>query len=441
MPKITWQQILFYGSLAVVEASPAALIATMAGSNVWLALVALAALAGAASHYSEPWLPERVHQAALLAVGTLLAAGVFALAAQASQRAEFISGGAYLALLGALYTFWRGTRMGDQDSLTITRTFRTSMGVLVAVLAGGSLLLSPDQAMVASGAAQLVGFFAAGMLCIALAHHAEQEGGLQQIEWRGVGILVASIVLIMAAAMLLASFTGGFAKAMLEGLITLLATAIGFILLPFGLLLEAIIGWLQGIFAQGSEMGSLSNQFEALQQIQNAYGQGSGGAFPWANLLVQAFCLIIPILALIAIFFLRKNTTARQRTTNEQRESILRWGEVAEDLAGLFGRKRKQADLRQALAAITGGSAASRIRRSYIRMLLAAEARERQRQASQTPREFAPAAAQALGQPAERVAALTAAYERARYAPETATPEQAASAEAAWEQISASQKK
>jgi hypothetical protein len=69
-----------------------------------------------------------------------------------------------------------------------------------------------------------------------------------------------------------------------------------------------------------------------------------------------------------------------------------------------------------------------RVRRAYVGLLILLEGRERPRPPAQTPAEFAPAAATALGDP-EPVATLTAAYERARYSPAGAAPADADAAD------------
>ena len=91
--------------------------------------------------------------------------------------------------------------------------------------------------------------------------------------------------------------------------------------------------------------------------------------------------------------------------------------------------------LRAALAALRGGDPASRVRRSYIRLLLLGEAHERPRPAPQTPHEYAPAAGALLPAAAQPVDALTDAYERARYNPNGVTAADADAAERAWAAI------
>ncbi len=67
--------------------------------------------------------------------------------------------------------------------------------------------------------------------------------------------------------------------------------------------------------------------------------------------------------------------------------------------------------------------------------MLAAENREKARADWQTPREFGPAAAEAVARAQKPVTTLTTAYERARYHPNGVTPNDADQAEQAWREI------
>jgi len=84
---------------------------------------------------------------------------------------------------------------------------------------------------------------------------------------------------------------------------------------------------------------------------------------------------------------------------------------------------------------LRGGDPASRVRRSYIRLLLLGEAHERPRAAPQTPHEYAPAAGALFPAVAQPVDVLTEAYERARYNPNGITAADADAAERAWAAI------
>ncbi|MEP7190317.1 MAG: DUF4129 domain-containing protein, partial [Roseiflexaceae bacterium] len=114
--------------------------------------------------------------------------------------------------------------------------------------------------------------------------------------------------------------------------------------------------------------------------------------------------------------------------------------DLRELLAGRRGAARAGAR-RAALAALRGGDPASRVRRSYIRLLLLGEAHEKPRPAPHTPHEYAPAAATMLPAAAQPVDTLTDAYERARYNPNGVTAADADAAEHAWAAIEQADKR
>jgi hypothetical protein len=155
---------------------------------------------------------------------------------------------------------------------------------------------------------------------------------------------------------------------------------------------------------------------------------------------LRIFFALLPVLIVVALYLLMRRRRRRTSDRDEERESLWSWGGMAADLRDLFaGLRRAPADqgLRGVLARLRGGDAVSRIRRSYIRLLLAGEARERPRPAPRTPREFAPELGALLPAAAQPIAALTEAYERARYHPASAGDGDADAAERAWGEIDA----
>jgi hypothetical protein len=163
------------------------------------------------------------------------------------------------------------------------------------------------------------------------------------------------------------------------------------------------------------------------------------GIFPaWVQAAMRIFFALLPILLLIGLLLLARRRLQRQKNTDEERESLWSWSGLADDLRDLlagFRRPGRDGGLRAALARLRGGDPASRIRRSYIRLLLAGEAHNQPRPAPQTPREYAPTARAMIAGAAPQVEALTGAYERARYHPTGTTEADAATAEQAWATI------
>ena len=162
-----------------------------------------------------------------------------------------------------------------------------------------------------------------------------------------------------------------------------------------------------------------------------------GNLPPWLVLLVQVLCGLVPVLLLLTLMLLARRRRLRRSNSDEERESLWSWGNLADDLRRLFERRPAAhiPGLRELLAGLRGDDPASRIRRSYIRLLLLGEERQRPRAPQQTPREYAPVAGELRAGASGPALALTEAYERARYRPAGASPTDADAAERAWGEI------
>jgi hypothetical protein len=161
--------------------------------------------------------------------------------------------------------------------------------------------------------------------------------------------------------------------------------------------------------------------------------------FPaWLQAALRIFFALLPILLILGLLLLARRRALRQASAGEERESLWSWQSVAADLRDLLASRRRRPSaggLRAALAALRGADPASRVRRSYIRLLLLGEAHKRPRPAPQTPHEYAPAAGELLPAAIQPVDTLTGAYERARYNPNGVTSADADAAERAWAAI------
>lgn len=435
-----WQRILFLVSLAIVEVAPAALLVTLAGGNVWLLLFGVALIGALVGRLSERLLPEHADRPATLAIGLLL--GVVSFAAVSGAGLNVVgalaqaSSFAYLTLLATVYVFWRGTRLAEHDSVTVGRFFNRAMIVIFVILMLGALGSALGSSLAAIAGWELLSFFGGGLLAIALAHMASDQGNMQQIEWRGVATLAATIIVVMIGGILVASLFGGFALSFLGGIVQAIGFVIALLLAPFAFALAWVLQRLVVVLGDLEAARIFAQQAQQLSETGRRLSmQGEPPA--WVGVVLNTLCFVVPLIALAAIILLRRRRARTVQPENEQRESLLSWQGVSNDLRDLFGLFRNrsgEAGLQAALARLAGNDPASRIRRAYIRLLLHAEARERTRAVSQTPHEFVSAAASAT-QARQQVETLTSAYERARYAPGTATQFQAEQAEQAWKQI------
>jgi hypothetical protein len=446
---IAWDRWLFYLGLAVVEATPAALFLTIAGANAWGALIVVV-LGGALAdwivlrrlrpEFQGPALAAIALLAALWVVkGLLPGSGLFTGWGQAVAALFDIhstrSIPVYLSMLLGLFCFWRGTRMTLHDAVTLHRLFRISTALLMLVVFIRFFSGGAGSALANLATAEVIGYFAIGLLTIALASASEErESELRRMGWRGLASLAGAVVLVIFLGVLVGALFGREAAAIIrllwQGLILIVGLMVAPFIYLFASLIEGLIRFLN--------LGQLLNTLTQPHPLQDAFQQQPkelAGLPPWVQTLIQIFCAVVPIVVLLSLFLLARRRNRRGSGADEERESLFTIGGLAEDLLGLLGKlraKERPEGLRGALAHLRGNDPISRIRRSYIRLLLVGEARSLPRLAPQTPREYLPAAGSMLPSAGQPIDALTAAYERARYRPAGATPADADAAERAW---------
>ena len=452
---LSWQRIIYYLGLALVESTPAALLLTIAGADAWGVLIGVVLLGALADWIVLRRLPPERQTLALAAGGLLCALWVVkgqvvgdwgllgdwgqALGAifSASQRR---SGIAYLSLLLSLYCFWRGTRLTMHDRVSIHRLFRT-IAFSVLIIGGiGAFIIGRDVFKAARASTEVLIFFAIGLFTLALGSTTEdQDVGLRHLGWRGVGILGGAIALVLAVGSLIGSLFGEGVAQVIRTLWQAVVVVVVLMLAPliwlFAKLLEALIDFrnLDRMLRQ------LAQQLQPGVPDQPPLAGDIFGIFPpWVQTALRIFFALLPILLILGLLLLARRRARLRAGADEERESLWSWDGLAEDLRGLLAGLRgpqRPGGLRAALAALRGGDPASRVRRSYIRLLLLGEAHERPRAAPQTPHEYAPAAGALFPAVAQPVDALTEAYERARYNPNGITAADADAAERAWAAI------
>lgn len=450
----SWQRIIYYLSLAVVEATPPALLLTVTGNATWGSLLA-AALAGALADWIVlRRLPPARQGLALAGLGLLT--GLWVVKAAAGEAGPFTgwgtalgqlftmsdahAGSAYLSLLVGLYCFWRGTRLTLHDSVSLHRLFRTSTVLLMLIVVLGFFSNGGQPTLSAIASTEVLSFFAVGLLAIALAAASEErETELQRMGWRGMLTLAGSIVMVLAIGVLVGALFGHDAAMMLRLVWQGVVFIVALIVAPIIYLLAALFVWLFRFF-------HLERIFDINPQPpqlpDNAAMQATGGIlgiFPvWVQVLLQAFLAIVPVLLILLLLYIVRRRRRRGATEDEERESLWSWSGLAKDVMSLLNTLRPApppGGLRAALAQLRGPDPANRIRRSYIRFLLFGEQRNQPRAANQTAREYAPIAGTMVPEANQHIAVLTTAYEQARYNPESTTAADADMAERAWASI------
>lgn len=444
--------ILVYAGLALLEATPAAIVMTMLGVPGALPVfVLLALLAAVAELVIEQRMrldwqrPLRVIIALLLgiAAASILSGGLDALA-QALLSFDEHSSLAYIGLLVALYVVWRGTNLTLLVDEDVRDVFGRNMLIVLGILLLGVLLGSFSAPALATFITiEVLLAFAVGLVLVALVRQHEAAPELQRIRgWHNVAPVIGATLLIIVLSLGVLGLLGANAAELLSQLILSAIMLLFTIIAP---LLELILGgfiWLFERLNVPRILGLLQNLAAGLAQrteLQQQQQQNLEQQFPWLASLMHALELGLPILGmLLLIWFLSQRRRWRPALVTEERESVFSWEAFGNDLLDLLGRLRKrqeQESLETALARLQGDSPSIRIRRSYLKMLISAEQRNIARNSSSTPREYQPQVQAAFPGAGAELQTLTGGYERARYHAEAVTPEEAEGVEEAWSRM------
>ena len=434
-------------AIATLEASAISLplLAVGIGGVAWAEVLALILLSAFATWQIELRVPEgRRRQAlaltlAVLAVGvaTLRLGGVGELLYALAPRSERFFA-AYGTLFEALFACWRGTTLTNYTQGGVARTF--SLGVLASIVALLLRAFAVDDEIGQEAAitAQLVLLVASGLLAQALAREEEENDDAPHgWSWRWMATLTGAIAAVALLGLALSVFFGEQMADVLAVLYGALGVVVLIVLSPFLLLIGAITSWLLSLAPNGVRYPTprIFAQPSFLEQWTR--GILPEGTPPWLEFSVVWLVALLP-LALLVLLILIARRRLRDRPRGEERESLFSARALLDDINGLLAGLLKRdapgrAGLLGALDALRGDDPASRVRRAYIRLLLALEARERARPAAATPAEFAPSAAATLPAAAPSVSTLTSTYERARYG--TATEADAEGAERALREL------
>lgn len=436
---MSWQRAVFLLALAVVEATPVVVLLTVLGTPMWPLLISVVLLGALSDWAILRWQPDKQQMllpiaAILIALGvskTIISGQIGPFSGWGSLVGLFLLTGTnayagYVGLVGSLYAFWRGLNLRNQSVHTTRDIFLRNTAVIVAIamlsLVTGRVALS--QASMAT--AEVVIFFMVGLITIALAGAIEaSDAARRRLDGRGFLMLVGVVMLITAIGFGLASLVSDQIAQVITWLWGTVLVVVAVVFAPIFLLFAYALSWL----FQWADFDGFVRQIAQLQQQmaaagQNAQSNQSLASTPaWVAPLGQGICLAVPIVVLLLCVILLRRRAVQRDTMDETRESVFDWQGFTNDLRGLFARRRpaEAGGLQAALAAMRGTDPASRIRRSYIRLLLQGERREQPRASFQTPREYAPVVGGDLPPAKSQVVELTRAYEVARYHPDAAT--------------------
>jgi len=260
---------------------------------------------------------------------------------------------------------------------------------------------------------------------------------------------------IIAAGALLLGISGVFGRAAGGSLTGVVAGALGgawralsngFIKLtrPFVVLVartwERILAWFQGMTG-GTDANTfllddgLSNTTEELMDIMErpAWIDQAG-----AVVQTVAIGLIIVVAILVALRLVRHYRQQSANEMDEERESILGWGELGSILRQLL--RRRGEEMRAATTRLTTRQqrrAAARVRQLYAELLILGQELDVSRPAACTPREYIPFLEGQLTGCRSELITLTDSYQRVRYGELPETSDDVARVERAWNRIAA----
>ncbi|HEU5099474.1 MAG TPA: DUF4129 domain-containing protein [Roseiflexaceae bacterium] len=451
---LSWQRIAYYLGLALIEATPAALLVTIAGGDAWAVLIGIVLLGALADWIVLRRLAPDRQRLALAGIGLLCAlwlakvqvAGDYGLLGSWDQALGAIfsvgqprGGMAYLSVLAGLYCFWRGTRLTIHDRVTVHRMFRVIAISLLGIVGIGLLGARLVGAAAVAASTEVLAFFAVGLVTLALAGGIdEQDVGLHRLGWRGVLIVCGAVGVMLGLGVLVAAL---FGRDIAQIVGTLLQAIVLLIALIFAPLIWLLLTLLEGLL-RATHLDRWLQQLASLElkiQAPPPPANGTLGIFPpWLQVALRVFFALLPIVLILALLMLARSRARRLAAADEERESLWSWAGLAEDLRGLLAglrTPRRDGGLRAVLASLRGVDPASRIRRSYIRLLLLGQVRQQPRPLPQTPHEYAPTAGALAPGAQQSVDTLTSAYERARYHPQGVGADDAEAAERAWAAI------
>jgi hypothetical protein len=447
---ITWQRALFIIGLAFVEATPAALFLTLVGGDGWLPLCIIV-LAGAVSDWAiVRWAPNR-QKPATFVIGAVLAlwlakgqiGGGYGLGNWDTLTNLFAFSGraglAYVAMLTALYAFWRGLRVTDHDGVSLRNLFGRTCAVIIVMIGFAALGGALNTPILGPATVEVLGYFAVGLITIALAGSADEtDSQMRRLDWRGLLTLVGAVGLIIALGLMPATLFGEEASLAIETIWQGILLVVVLILSPLLILIGVFLTWLlDAINIDEAARLLQQRQEEMARQMQQLEGSEMAALPPWLSIILRVFFGMLPILIILALILLSRRRRRHVTDRDEERESLWSWRSAADDLRNLFARRKADVDqgLRGALAQLRGDDPISRVRRSYIHLLMIGERRDQPRTLAQTPHEYEPSAAALVPRAQQAIAALTRIYERARYHPTKTTAADAERAEQAWRAI------
>lgn len=354
-------------------------------------------------------------------------------------------------LVAALATFlwWRGLTIEWQSHETQMRVF------VAGVLALGlSLYLATRWSPANLGELSLaiVIFLLTGWATLALASVAEAAsltaaGGRLTLSRYWLLAVATAIAVIFVVGLVLAGLVTPAAVSRLLGyllpVVQLLRLALGYLLYAVAyvtfLIISPIFYWLQSLMHQAT--GQPETNAPLQPPSKNFVDQGGGAALsPLAELLLRGAILlcIIFLIGWVLAWALRRSSRTDEQGVRESRDLIWSWDLWRARWAELLARRARPV----AFVSLAGppDSPLVWVRTAYQRLLALALEQGRARQPGQTPLRYEPSLDEILPAETAAVAALTAAYDAARYGEQAPGPDELEALRLKVEHIAASKR-
>lgn len=213
--------------------------------------------------------------------------------------------------------------------------------------------------------------------------------------------------------------------------ITTLFTFMLYLISPLLPLLEAIARLLMtgllGVLNVIHQLGVEINQLQAEQDVNNFLNSPTFAMISRGTALV----IFLFVLALIAVWMLRRSGLLSRKNLDETHESIASRELLLNQLRNWLNRWRARPGTSTSppFLPLFGDDPRIRVRRAYQQWLAWAQLNDRARKPGETPVMFAAAFTHDRPDSRSAIDTLTQAYERARYAADTISPDEACSAE------------
>lgn len=352
----------------------------------------------------------------------------------------------WLVTMIVVYAWARG-RLRDTPALDSAYTMLRIGTIVVAVT---SILIvtstqegSPGRASVRG---LVIGFFFFALSAISLAR-LQVEGlraqGRLGPQWIGPLVLPVAAVLViglLAAAVLSHTFLVTLGAILhpvfvvLNFILEIIIAIISWIAYFVYLLLSALVNRITG--GRVAEMPRITTPPQRFVEQSNQQIASLPDPVRYALLL-----LVLTFIVFILTRFLFRRPARRQKG-NEERESVMDWGDVGDGLKGLLGNllgrlRRKGEDPFAALRGDPRWAHTLKIRTLYLRLLNRGKRAGAPRKPAETPREYVPQLATVFPQREAAIVTLTDAYRAARYSDQPATAADAATAAHAFATITA----